>query len=137
MLRQFRANMGANSSGLTLKDALCNDRYRKATWVNLGYIVFHELTGVNVIALYSNQMFKQMQTPSFKITPREGTYLVGVVATLSTLVSVFIVKFFGRVTLVVWGHAGIAIVHICIALCDKYHNSIGVLIFILLFSPIY
>ena len=129
--------MGANSSGLTLKDALCNDRYRKATWVNLGYIVFHELTGVNVIALYSNQMFKQMQTPSFKITPREGTYLVGVVATLSTLVSVFIVKFFGRVTLVVWGHAGIAIVHICIALCDKYHNSIGVLIFILLFSPIY
>ena len=137
MLAEFKANMGAGSSKLTLGDALCNDRYRRATWVNLGYIVFHELTGVNVIALYSNQMFKQMQSPSFKLTPREGTYLVGVVASLSSLTSTWVANNFGRVTLVVWGHAGIAIVHVCIALCNKYHNSIGVLIFILLFSPFY
>ena len=59
-LEQFKMNIGKDSSGLTVNDALCNDQYRKATWVNIGYIIFHELTGINVIMLYSNQMLHQM-----------------------------------------------------------------------------
>lgn len=58
---KIKENCGENTSELTIKDALCNPMYRKSTWVNMGYIVFHELTAINVINLYSNQMFKQME----------------------------------------------------------------------------
>ena len=52
----MKKSTGKDTSKLTLKDALFNDRYKKATWVNIGYIIFHELTGINVIMLYSSQM---------------------------------------------------------------------------------
>ena len=56
-LKRYRETIGTkSSSNLSLRDALCNDQYCKATWVNLGYIVFHELTGINVIGQYSNIM---------------------------------------------------------------------------------
>jgi len=42
------------SSGLTLKDAIFDPKYRYSTWINIGYIAFHELTGINIIRLYSN-----------------------------------------------------------------------------------
>jgi hypothetical protein len=50
----LRTKLGSDSSSLTLKDAVANPKYRKATWINIGYIIFHELTGINVIMLYSN-----------------------------------------------------------------------------------
>ena len=50
----LRTKLGSDSSNLTLKDAVANPKYRKATWINIGYIIFHELTGINVIMLYSN-----------------------------------------------------------------------------------
>jgi hypothetical protein len=52
------SKFGNNTSKKSLKDALFDPEYRRATWVNLGYIVFHELTGINVIMLYSNTMLK-------------------------------------------------------------------------------
>lgn len=45
----IRSKSGKATSNLTLGDAFTNPRYRRATWVNVGYIVFHELTGINVI----------------------------------------------------------------------------------------
>ena len=56
-LMKIRNTSGKSSSGLTLKDALFNPQYRKATWVNIGYLIFHELTGINVIILYSSTIF--------------------------------------------------------------------------------
>ena len=42
------------TSNLTIKDAVKDPKYRNATWANIGYIIFHELTGINVIRIYSN-----------------------------------------------------------------------------------
>jgi len=56
----IRSKSGRATSTLTLKDAFTNPRYRRATWVNVGYIIFHELTGINVIMQFSNQIFKKM-----------------------------------------------------------------------------
>lgn len=53
-LNKLSSVSSSGSTGLTIKDALLNPMYRKATWINVGYIVFHELTGINVIAIYSN-----------------------------------------------------------------------------------
>jgi len=59
-IAKIRSVSGAGSSGLTLKDALFNPQYRTATWVSIGYIIFHELTGVNVINMYSHNIFESM-----------------------------------------------------------------------------
>ena len=108
----LNGTQGKDSSGLNLKDAVANPRYRKATWVNIAYIIFHELTGINVIMLYSNQLFKQMASSGDSaFTPRQGTYLVGIVNLLSSLMSTQVVKCFGRRTLVIWGHLGMAFTH--------------------------
>ena len=38
------------STNVSVKDALCRDEnYRRATWINLINVVFHEVAGINVI----------------------------------------------------------------------------------------
>ena len=56
-VEKIRISCGKKTSSLNLKDAFTNPRYRRATWVNVGYIVFHELTGINVILQFSNKIF--------------------------------------------------------------------------------
>ena len=56
----IKQNCSKGTSNTTLFDAIGNPQYRKATWVNIGYIIFHELTGINVIMLYSTTMLKHM-----------------------------------------------------------------------------
>ena len=31
-----------------------NERYKRASWISVCYIVFHEMTGINIIMMYSN-----------------------------------------------------------------------------------
>ena len=95
-INHIRKNCGQGSSGLTFKDALINPEYRQATWVNIGYIIFHELTSINVIMMYSNTLFREMQKPGkvADITPRVGTYLVGVSNAVSSLMGTQTVKCF-------------------------------------------
>jgi hypothetical protein len=133
----IKSKCGKSSSNLNFNDAVCNPQYRGATWVNVGYIIFHELTGINVIMLYSSTMFKQMNKDGGGITPREGTYLVGIVNMLASLVSVGLVKYFGRKTLVVWGHLLIAGIHAATGLLNNQGNSTGVICCVLAFLCVY
>jgi hypothetical protein len=117
---------------------VANPRYCRATWVNIAYIIFHELTGINVIMLYSNQMFNQMASSNpNSLSPRKGTYLVGIVNLLSSLLSTQVVKCFGRRTLVIWGHLGMAITHALVGYFSYIGMDIGVLIGILVFLLVY
>lgn len=83
----IRGTLGESTSDLKLSDGLCNPRYRQATWINIGYMIFHELAGINVINMYSNTMFHKMQNNGASFTPREGTYLIGVIQVLATAMS--------------------------------------------------
>lgn len=56
-VESLRESSGENSSDITLKMALFDARYRAATWINLVHIVFHELTAINVINMFSNKIF--------------------------------------------------------------------------------
>jgi Na+/melibiose symporter-like transporter len=67
------------------------------------------------------------------ITPREGTYLVGIVNMVASLVSVGLVKYIGRKTLVVWGHLLIAAIHAATGYLAIQHNSTGVICCVLAF----
>lgn len=71
------------------------------------------------------------------ITPRQGTYLVGIVNMLASLVSVVLVKYFGRKTLVVWGHLLIAVIHAATGILNNYGSSTGVIGCVLAFLFVY
>jgi len=52
--------------------------------------MLHELTGRSIILLYSNVIFKELYNRSgktFPITPRQGTYLVGAVNTVGSIMA--------------------------------------------------
>jgi len=53
-IRKIRSTCGSDSSELTIKEALTHPQYRRSTWVNVIYIIFHELTGIMVVIMYSN-----------------------------------------------------------------------------------
>ena len=56
----IKRTIGGGVSNLTLCDGLFNPRYKIASWTSIVYMLFHELTGINVINIYSNKMFEDM-----------------------------------------------------------------------------
>ena len=87
--------------------------------------------------LYSTTMFKHMETEGGSITPRQGTYLVGVVNAIASLLSTQIMRCFGRRTLVIWGHIFIAIIHASIGVFGILHVDAGIIGMILAFLVVY
>ena len=73
----------------------------------------------------------------FSLTPREGTYLVGLSNFLSSLMSTYTVKKIGRKTLLVWGHIAIAVIHAAVGLADMYDKDNVVLAMIMCFFLVY
>lgn len=137
-IEKIKQSSGNKSTNLTLNDALFNDQYRTATWVNIGYIIFHELTGINVINLYCNTIFKQMASNGNAVlTPRQGVYLVGIVSFLSSFLSTTTVKIIGRKPLLIGGHILIAAVHAGVATFNIEGIDIGVVIMVLVFIFVY
>ena len=112
--------------------------YRRGTWITILLIVFHELTGINAIMLYSNEIFKQMSSAgTSSISPRTGTYLVGLCNFLGQLFAVFIIRRFPRRTLLIPGHLLIALCHLLVGVCAIQGLDTGVLAMILLFLVVY
>ena len=88
--------------------------------------------------LYSNTMLKDMQTKGESLlTPRQGTYLIGVVNFLSSGMSIWTTKTFKRRTIFNWGYLAIALAHFMIGLCSYQGWSEGVLISMLAFCFCY
>lgn len=133
----FRAFNAESSSAAGLSSALCNPQYRRATWINIGYIIFHELTGINVIILYSTTMFKEMHKGGGGISPKTGTYIVGFTNAFTSFIAVFFIKYFGRRTLIIWGHILIGIVHCLVGVFNILEYNNGVIAMIVLFLVFY
>eukprot|EP00352_Strombidinopsis_acuminata_P003763 CAMPEP_0176382380 /NCGR_PEP_ID=MMETSP0126-20121128/32641_1 /TAXON_ID=141414 ORGANISM="Strombidinopsis acuminatum, Strain SPMC142" /NCGR_SAMPLE_ID=MMETSP0126 /ASSEMBLY_ACC=CAM_ASM_000229 /LENGTH=170 /DNA_ID=CAMNT_0017746781 /DNA_START=605 /DNA_END=1117 /DNA_ORIENTATION=- len=49
-----------NTSTVTLKQAFTDRKFRKATSVSIWTMIFHEITGFNVIMLYSSTIFESL-----------------------------------------------------------------------------
>lgn len=55
MIEIFKGRIENKTSKITLKEAFCaNPQYVRASWVNVGHIILHEFTGINVITGYAN-----------------------------------------------------------------------------------
>jgi len=136
-MERIRSMSGKGSSGLTLRDALFNPQYRKGTWVNIGYMVFHELTGINVINLYSHKIFQDMKANGGGINVRDGVTIVGIANLIASLISTQGVKYIGRRTLLIYGHIGICLAHAGVAIFNIEGENIGVVIMVIVFMLVY
>ena len=94
-------------------------------------MALHELTAINAILLYSNTIIEEM--PDSSLTPREGTYLIGIFNFIASCVSLYSAKAFTRRFLFIGGHAAMGICHLCIGLFILLEMSIWALISIFVF----
>lgn len=89
--------------------------YRSGSYVALMVMIIHQLAGMNVILLYSNIIIGDM--PGGFLTPREGTYVIGVWNFFSSACSLYSAKHFSRRFLFICGHFGMGVAHCLVGLC--------------------
>lgn len=94
-------------------------------------MALHELTAINAILLYSNIIIEGM--PEGSITPREGTYLIGVFNFISSAVSLYSARAFTRRFLFIGGHFSMGLCHLGIGLFILINKPTIALICIFLF----
>lgn len=110
----LQKNAQKTTSKVTLKQAFISDpEYTRCSWINIINIIFHELTGINVIFLYSNTILAIVCSGA-SFTPRQGVYMINIVNTFASGISIWTIRTFGRRPLLLWGHSGICITHILI-----------------------
>jgi hypothetical protein len=84
------SSTNASAKTVTLKEAFwSNPQYVRCQWVNVWQIIFHELSGINIIYIYSNILLKRILVPGSIFTPTTGTYMIGLVNVVSFLVAVW------------------------------------------------
>ena len=90
---------------------------------------------MHVITLYSNTIIAEM--PGGFLTPREGTYVIGVWNFIASTCSLYSAKRFTRRFLLIGGHFGMAIAHIMVGICILLEWSNLAFAFILIFMFIF
>jgi len=110
---------------------LFNPMYKGGTGVALIIMALHELTAINAILLYSNTIIEGM--PDGSITPREGTYMIGVFNFISSAVSLYSARAFTRRFLFIGGHFTMGLCHLAIGLFILLEMSTWALIAIFVF----
>jgi len=101
---------------VSLKDSFFGDeRYTRASWVNVAIMSFHVLTGYSAVMSFSNSIFESAQGADCSgLSPKVGTYLVGLCNLLAAMCGIYTVRSFGRRTVLLSGHLAITVLHFMI-----------------------
>jgi len=70
IIAYVESTISKETSNVSFINALFGKIYSYGTWVCVVLIIFHELSGINVIMLYSNTIFKEMNKNGGSISPR-------------------------------------------------------------------
>jgi hypothetical protein len=134
----IKSTIQKETARVTVTEAIwTNKKYVKCSWINITNIIFHELTGINVVLIFSNVILATVTDPDSGFTPRAGVILIGVINFLAATGSVWTVRTFGRRILLLVGHTGIAISHFAIGLLSIYKYDYGVLAALCVFIVFY
>lgn len=96
-----KKNTQKQTSTVTSKEAFFSRLYSTGSLVALAIMIIHQLCGMNVILLYSNTIIAEI--PGGFLSPREGTYVIGVWNFISSCVSLYSARRFSRRFLMVGG----------------------------------
>jgi len=58
IFKEIISSIQKETSSVPFCKAVCGSIYAKGTWIVVVLIIFHELSGINIILLYSNTIFK-------------------------------------------------------------------------------
>lgn len=80
MYNGIKANIKIEENQVSFKDALFDEKYRKATWITFVLGLFNQMTGLNAIMMYSNTLLETLNSGAnkFFLTPSQGTYVIGI-----------------------------------------------------------
>mmetsp|Transcript_10791 Transcript_10791/g.13538 ORF Transcript_10791/g.13538 Transcript_10791/m.13538 type:complete len:171 (+) Transcript_10791:857-1369(+) len=131
--------MGDAAQKATLKEAFWTDeRYVRASWVNVIAMIFHELTAINVVLAYSTKILSGIfpeDTEGFNA--RDGTYMVGIFNFSGSFLSILTMSYFGRRPLFLGGHSTIFILYVLMGFFTLYEYDIMVLVMMCTFLVVY
>ena len=96
----------------SLKQMLCSKTYRKMMRISLGLNIGQQTCGSAIVLIYSTKMFENMGGGKF--FARVMTLIIGILSLISGLLAIFILKWVGRKTMLVYGTLGSAISLLCL-----------------------
>jgi sugar porter (SP) family MFS transporter len=82
---------------------------RRALWVGIGLATFQQITGINAIIYYANEIFAEAGFTTAEAQAKATLYAVGATNVLATLIAVAWVDRFGRRPLLFTGLVGMAV----------------------------
>jgi len=132
-----------DTTKISVWDSLWRDeRFARATLVNIVNMTFHVLSGYASIMSYSNTIFKEARKENKDGTysglpPRVGTYMMAVIALISAMTAIFSVRTFGRRTLHIVGHSLMALLHFGIAFTIYMGFSTMQIVLVCIFVSVY
>lgn len=95
-----------------------DERYARASIVNVTIMSFHVLTGYAAVMAFSNTIFEKAQgADGSGISARTGTYFVGLCNLVAAMGGIYTVRSFGRRPVLLIGHSTIAVLHFLIGFC--------------------
>ena len=101
-----------------------DERFRRASIVNVILMTFQTLTGYKAVLSFSTSIFAEAyKKTGTGLTPTAGSYLVGVVNLVGAAVGIYVVKSFGRRPIILVGHILMSVLLIGIALATMYEQK--------------
>jgi sugar porter (SP) family MFS transporter len=88
---------------------VANPTLRRALWVGIGLAVLQQVTGINAIIYYANEIFAEAGFTTAEQQAKATLWAVGVVNVLATLIAVAWVDKFGRRPLLLTGLVGMTV----------------------------
>jgi sugar porter (SP) family MFS transporter len=82
---------------------------RRALWVGVGLAAFQQITGINAIIYYANEIFAEAGFTTAQAQAKATLYAVGLVNVLATLIALAWVDRFGRRPLLLAGLVGMTV----------------------------
>ena len=101
-----KRNTNRESSKVSLGEATCGKKYRRATWTCFFINVFNQGSGINITSVYATRILMNIRDETdgaFPISPFVGAYIIGIANALAAFASQFPVYFLGRKTLFFFG----------------------------------
>jgi sugar porter (SP) family MFS transporter len=109
-LAQVEADLAAEErEGQASWGEVLSPSLRRALWLGLGLAVLQQVTGINAIIYYANEIFAEAGFTTAEQQAKATLWAVGVVNVLATLIAVAWVDKFGRRPLLLTGLVGMTV----------------------------
>ncbi len=86
----------------TYKETFCDPTIRRAAWMGCFLASFQQLTGINAFMFYSSTIFSSGDGSTGGIPANQSTALIGAVNCGAVVVAVFLLKHFGRKSILLY-----------------------------------